>query len=102
MNPNRKKILKIKEHLKRDSSLTRSFVYQKKQENKKIVQDIQSPVKQNIVTDNDPLSKDISQEIKDRIKKENILVSIFGASIRPKYWMNLYNNIKNNNYVFIF
>jgi len=46
---------------------------------------------------NNFIAHDISDKTKKRIKDEKILVSIVGPSIRPQYWMNFYNNIKQNN-----
>ena len=41
--------------------------------------------------------KDIPDDIKDRIKQENIMVSIVGASIRPHFWLSQYENFLQNN-----
>ena len=41
--------------------------------------------------------KDIPEDIKERIKKENITVSIIASAIRPEFWISFYENVTQNN-----
>jgi hypothetical protein len=50
-----------------------------------------------IPVENDPLSADLSVIMKNRIKQENIVVSIYGYSTKPQYWINFYDNIRGSN-----
>jgi hypothetical protein len=85
-------------HLNRKKvSNNKNFILNKKKYIKQKIDIPDTSIPKNIPINNSSIEGDISDKTKKRIKDENILVSIVGSSIRPQYWMNFYNNIKQNN-----